>query len=436
MDRALFIPILCAICFSAPYAAEIDVCQFDEYVLGMMNEITVSNQSTRHLELLDFVAEYGSKTTSDICKDNTRKEKLTRIAYTLYTESEGNEEFHKVYTRYAFFQGNEERGRIATGEDNAMYNMLLDYMIAKYDSRFAFEKKEMLRDGDKTPYALLEAIAKKYFTPSQLASIAKSIGKAVPELGADLLSSWAGLWLDNESPVGRDERFDLDYAWILRVRDNFLQKYPESRYREAINAIMDDDVAAKLKESDKNDGIAAFGIVLSAGKTFKSSSLENVEETFTLDFPQGRIQIYHIVFQFQLDALFKNIKKFENSSVGFNGLLGYTFEFGDYGIDVLGGLGYMPIYTENDSTDNLAFLGSIQLIKRLPIGDILNLSPKFQWVIKGSHFDDPIAERKRWGIMNQLLFGITFEARQPISRLSTKDYGKKHQAIRRTGIGP
>ena len=117
-------------------AEEIDACEFDQYVLGMFNEIAVSDNSSRHLELLDFIAEHGHKTNAEICADKRQREKLIRIAYTLYDEKKGDNEFKNVYPKYAFFAGQEEEGRIATNEDNAMYNLLLDYMIAKYDNQY------------------------------------------------------------------------------------------------------------------------------------------------------------------------------------------------------------------------------------------------------------------------------------------------------------
>jgi hypothetical protein len=38
-------------------------------------------------------------------------------------------------------------------------------------------------------------------------------------------------------------------------------------------------------------------------------------------------------------------------------------------------------------------------------------------------------------MVNQFLIGFTFEARQPLSRLNVKDYGKKHESVRRTNLG-
>ena len=159
MHRLSFIFLLIlSTCSLICNAEEIDACEFDQYVLGMFNEIAVSDNSSRHLELLDFIAEHGHKTNAEICADKGQREKLIRIAYTLYDEKKGDNEFKNVYPKYAFFAGQEEEGRIATNEDNAMYNLLLDYMIAKYDNQYAFQKKEMLK---KNPAKLVEIISIK-----------------------------------------------------------------------------------------------------------------------------------------------------------------------------------------------------------------------------------------------------------------------------------
>lgn len=430
MKRLFLILILLSTTIS--FSAEIDACTFDEYVLGMFNEIAVSRDTTRHLELLDFVAEYGHKADPEICAIESRREKLVRIAYTLYDEKKGEHEYNDVYTKYAFIANREINGRTITEEDNAMYNMLLDYMIAKYDSWFAYEKKEMLENAPLSTTVFAELILNKLISKNQIAGFASKIGKPPSDAALDLMQSWAGLWFQNESPIGRHTKFDNDYTWILQARNNFLNKYPESRYKAAIETIMDDDVCNKLRDYDKNDGVFGFGVTLAFGKGLMTSAFDNVDETFSIGFPQGRLQIYHWVFQIQLDAIFNGSR---NTQIAFDGLFGYAFEFGNYGIDVMGGLGYAQFLFESDSSDNLAYLGSIQFTKRLPAGDLLYISPKFQWLAKVIHFDDPIDDRKKWGMVNQFLIGFTFEARQPLSRLNVKDYGKKHRSVRRSNLG-
>lgn len=430
MNRLSFIFLLIlSTCGLICYAEEIDACVFDQYVLGMLNENAVSDSSRRHLELLDFIAEHGHKASAEICTDKEQREKMNRIAYTLYDEKKGDNEFNNVYPKYAFFAGKEEDGRIATNEDNAMYNLLLDYMIAKYDNQYAFQKKEMLKkypDGSKI---LASSIAQKLFTTERLMSIATSLAKSTSELAMDLATSWAELWFQNESPLGRHEKFDYDYSWILDIRDRFLQKYPNSRYKTAIMAIMDDNISKQFIQYDRDNGYFSFGFGFSLGKSLKSSSLKKVDETLTAGFPEGRLQFYNFVIQFQNDLFIA-----KNMSPSFDFFLGYSFDFGKFRADVMGGIGLTSFCFEKDTSNNMSFFGSAQIMKKLPLGDILYLSPKFQWIVKGVHFDDPFSNRKRWGVINHFLFGIIFEAHVPLSKLNTKDSGKKHDMIRRTSI--
>ncbi len=429
MRRLIFIFLLilsaCGLC----NAEEIDACVFDQYVLGMLNENAVSDSSTRHLELLDFIAEQGYKASPEICADKDKREKMIRIAYTLYDERKGSGEFKNVYPKYAYFAGKEEEGREATNEDNAMYNLLLDYMIAKYDNQYAFQKKEMLKNNPDGSTVLASIIADKLFTADRFMSIATKLTKSATELAADMFASWTELWFQDESPLGRHEKFDYDYSWILNTRNNFLRKYPDSRYKTAILTIMDDNISSQLVQYDKDDGYFSFGFGFSIGKSIKSSSLSKVDEYFTAGFPEGRVQIYNFVLQFQNDLFIA-----KNMSPSFDLFMGYSFDFGNFRADIMGGLGLTSFSFEKDTSDNMSFFGSAQITKKLPIGNMLYLSPKFQWVLKGVHFADPYSNRKRWGVINHFLFGIIFEAQMPLSKLNTKDSGKQHHLLRRTSI--
>lgn len=429
MNRLIFITLLILSACSLCNAEKIDACVFDQYVLGMLNENAVSDSSTRHLELLDFIAEQGHKASAEICAVKDKREKMIRIAYTLYDEKKGNGEFKNVYPKYAFFAGKEEEGRMATNEDNAMYNLLLDYMIAKYDNQYAFQKKEMLKNYPDGSTVLASMIADKLFTANRLLSIATCMTKTTAELAMDLFVSWTELWFQKESSLGRHEKFDYDYSWILNIRDNFLQKYPDSRYKAAIMAIMDDNVSSQFHQYDKDDRYFSFGFGFSLGKSIKSSSLKNVDEFLTSGFPEGRLQINRFVVQFQNDLFFA-----KNMSSSFDLFLGYSFEFYDFRADLMGGIGLTSFCFDNDTTNSMSFFGSAQIMKKLPIGDMLYLSPKFQWIVKAARFDDPFSNRKRWGVINHFLFGLIFEAQMPLSKLNTKDSGKEHHMIRRTSI--
>jgi hypothetical protein len=117
----------------------------------------------------------------------------------------------------------------------------------------------MLSNAPLSPTVLGELILNKLISIDQIAGFARKIGKPPSDAALDLMQSWAGLWFQNESPIGRHTKFDNDYTWIQQARNNFLEKYPESRYKAAIDAIMDDDVCNKLRNYDKK---AEFSVLV------------------------------------------------------------------------------------------------------------------------------------------------------------------------------
>lgn len=428
MMKRLVALLLCVVGLCGAQPSQIDACTFDAYVLGLFNENAVSDTSRRHLELLDFVTEFGPKASPEICSDKAQMEKLIKIAFTLYSEKASEREYPQVFTRYAAFAGREESGRIATDEDNAAYNMLLDFMIAKYDSWFAGSKSRMLAGASNGNSVLTVMIAEKLFDKDHLLSIAKTACGSVSSMLSKFATSWANLWFMNESPLGRSEKFDFDYSWILNVRDHFLQRYPDSRYKDAVVKIMDDDIASGLRAYDQKDEAFRAGICLSLGKTVSTSAFDDIDEILSLGLPQLRLQYRRFVFQFQVDGLIGS----KNSATGMDVFLGYSLELGNFDIDFMAGLGFMEFAFKSDSVYNAGYSGSVQIMKRLPIGDALYISPKFQWIGKAIHYDDPFRDHRRWGMMNHLLLGVVFEARIPLSKWNAKEVTGEHPLERRS----
>ena len=94
--------------------------------------------------------------------------------------------------------------------------------------------------------------------------------------------------------------------------------------------------------------------------------------------PNGRVQVYRFVFQIQADILVAN----GISAAGLDAMIGPTFEFDDeYAVDVLAGLGFEEIYVGEDSIMSLAFMGGVQALRRLPLGDMAYIVPKLQWLL-------------------------------------------------------
>ena len=393
-------------------AQEVNVCSFDStlmvhFVRGDLSEVPAT---------LDYIKENAPKFRNEICKNELVQSKLTRLAGSLYqTERPGYSSIPVAYTGYKNFSNREINGRILTAEDNAVYNLVMDYMISKYDMLYALAKKTSLQKNSKLKTgAFVEYMITYRLKPDDLKSAAKELVKTPTGVAVDAATSWATLWIQKENPYEHDSYYDFDYSWLLIARDNFFKRYPNTPYRTALQALINQDIVTELYEADKNSGILGLSIGVSVGKSLMTSGLETVDEYFTLSVPNARIQVFRFVFQLQVDLMIAS----GISAAGLDAMIGPTFEFDEYGFDVLAGLGFDEFLVGQDTIMNLAFMGGIQAMRRFPLGSMANITPKLQWILKTVNFDDPVKNRKRRAFINQLGIGITFEARQPLSRLN------------------
>ena len=415
-----FVLFLCVVSLTSLFAREpdagsspkLDVCEFDFFLMDHFVHPELSKVS----EVLDYLVENAPQVENELCKDKSKQKGLTYKAGQLYeTHREGDAAIPKVHTRYFGFGGHVVNGRELTEEDNAAYNLVLDYLVSKYDMWYALGKKTALQTDSKlTTGGFLEYMLKYRVTPSSVADAASEVALTPAGIAASAATSWASLWIQKDSPYERDSYYNIDYSWLLVARDNFLARYPNSRYRDALNALIDEKIIAELYENDKKSGVLALGVGLSVGKTVKSSALDAVDEYVTFSLPNGRVQVYSFVFQIQVDILVAN----RITVTGLDALMGRTFEFDEYAFDVLAGLGFDEFYVGEDTTMYLAFMGGVQALRRLPLGDMAYIVPKLQWLLKTVKFDDPIKNRKRRAFLNQFSIGISFEGRQPLSRLN------------------
>ena len=393
-------------------SSKLDVCEFDFFLLDHFVQADLSKVPA----VLDYLVENAPKIQNELCKDKSKQKGLTYKAGQLYkTQRERDAAIPKVFTKYFGFEGNEVNGRKLTAEDNAAYNLVLDYIVSKYDMWYALGKKTALQTDSKlTTGGFLEYMLAYRVTPSSVAGAAQTAAMSPAGIAADAAASWATLWIQKESPYERDSYYEIDYSWLLVARDNFLARYPNSRYRDALNALINEKIVAELYDDDKKSGVLALGVGFSVGKTVKSSSLDAVDEDFTFSIVNGRIQVYSFVFGIQVDLMMAN----GFTAAGLDAMAGRTFEFDEYAIDVLAGLGFDEFYVGEDSIMCLAFMGGVQALRRLPLGDMAYIVPKLQWILKTLEFDDPIKNRKRRAFINQFSIGISFEGRQPLSRLN------------------
>ena len=100
--------------------------------------------------ILDYIKENAPKIRNELCKDELMQSELTHLAGKLYwTERPGQSSVPVAYTRYMNFSGREVNGRTLTVEENAAYNLVMDYMISKYDMLYALAKKTSLQKNSK-----------------------------------------------------------------------------------------------------------------------------------------------------------------------------------------------------------------------------------------------------------------------------------------------
>ena len=133
--------------WSAPVLAqEVNVCSFDSTLMVHF----VRRNLTEVPATLDYIKENAPKIRNEICKNELVQSKLTRLAGSLYwTERPRYSSVPVAYTRYMDFSDQEINGRILTAEDNAVYNLVMDYMISKYDMLYALAKKTSLQKNSK-----------------------------------------------------------------------------------------------------------------------------------------------------------------------------------------------------------------------------------------------------------------------------------------------
>ena len=341
-------------------AFALDVCEYDETLVDLFEKKTKESA----VALLDYVEQNTSKTSHGLCKDERRSKDLTRRVNAFYSKTEKqSERAVVVQVDYLQFADTEVNGRMMTSEDNYAYNLLLDHVIAKYDAWFAQARRDMARKE------------------------------------------------------GKRLKTNSLYEWLFLRFDQFSENYPQSRFAEPFKALAGEELQEDLKNSDRDGGIFGFGIGVAVGYPWMGSTFDSADDAvFAMSFPQGRIQFYSFVFQFQGDFYLGSPDGF--SVTGFDGLLGYTMDFadGDFEVDILAGVGFEEFKAGEDTVMSFAAMAGLQVCRRFPAGSFVYLSPKIQWLVKAVIFDDPVRDRSEWGWIHQFSAGVVFEARQPLSR--------------------
>jgi hypothetical protein len=157
----------------------------------------------------------------------------------------------------------------------------------------------------------------------------------------------------------------------------------------------------------------AFGLGFLVGKPLLGDGLEAEKATYSAAIPQGRLQIHHFVAQVQCDMYFNG----KMSAVGLNGHLGYNLEFGDYGLDLLTGIGIEQFLEDKDSTVYKAYSFGFQGYKRIFFSGFGSVAPRIQWTLKTFKYKSPETGRRRRVYINQFYIGATLDIVAPFSEI-------------------
>jgi hypothetical protein len=415
--------LLFMFCTGFAETTENDVCDFDDSLAILLIRSVQSH--TSHSEVLDYILQDSLSVNHEICKDEYKVQAISAKVTSLYNTSKTAKNvkaYDIAYTKYEHFSGNEEDGKTFSDEDNAVFNIVLDYIVAKYDKHFANVKRNMLSEalsGKKSIYGFkskLDALLDEL----QVSKISMVEGVPSAELQSQWEHSWAGLWITDVPPLKKYN--ENNYEWLQTPSRNFITKYPESPYTPVLRALFNDTLMQELVNNEEKQEIQlykednrhlAFGLGFLVGKPLLGDGLEAEKATYSAAIPQGRLQIHHFVAQVQCDMYYHNGLK----AVGLNGHLGYNLEFGDYGLDLLTGIGMEQFLEDKDSTVYKAYSFGLQGYKRFFFTGFGAIAPRIQWTLKTFKYKSPETGRRRRVYINQFYIGATFEVVVPFSEI-------------------
>ena len=414
--------LLFMFCTGFAETTENDVCNFDDSLATLLLQSIQSHAN--HDKVLDYVQQNSLSVNHEMCKDENRVQEISTKVANLFNASKTAKNVEAsdiVYTKYEHFAGKEENGKTLSDEDNAVFNIVLDYIIAKYDKHFANIKRNMLSaaiSGKKSVYGFkseLDALLDEL----QTSKISMIEGISSSELRSQWESSWAGLWITDVPPLKKYN--ENNYEWLQTPSRNFITKYPKSPYTPVLHALFNDTLMQALANNEEKHEIQlyeedtrhlAFGLGFLIGKPLLGAGLEAEKTTFSAGIAQSRLQIMRFVAQVQCDMYFNS----KASAVGLNGLFGYNLEFGDYGLDMLTGIGIQQFLEDKDSTVYKAYSFGLQGYKRIFFTGLGAITPQVQWTLKTFKYKSPETCRRRRVFINQFYIGATFDVVVPFSQ--------------------
>lgn len=408
----VFVFLLCSFItgFSQPadsLSAEMSVCEFDKALVNAFIQNDLSgDQSSAVLDLVSKAVSIKHET----CGISSQAEELSSWVSNLFNRTKSDvmvNGYDVAYTKYVHLIGQEENGRTFTDEENAVYNIALDYEIAKYDAHFANVKRHMLKNGKKE-YLLDEFLVTKS---------AVKAGRTVLEEMNVWYGSWAKLWLMSEGASKDKSYYEDNYGWLRRAVVNFKKVYPNSKYGDALEGMLNQElleflVSHEEKESleheEKEEALFAMSFGAMVGRSLLSDNMKPADENVSIGVPVFRVQFNHVVLQLQGDMY---VGDGGYGAMGVNGLLGYNKTWGTVGVDLMAGFGFDQFFMGEDTVTCKLLMGAVQAFKRILFSSHGALTPRIQWSIKGMTF------RRRKAFVNQFYAGLTLDFLAPLSEM-------------------
>ena len=202
--RTLFV-LLFMFCIGFAETTENDVCDFDDSLAVLFIRSVQSH--TSHSEVLEYILQSSLSVNHVACKDEYKAQAISAKVTSLFNTSKtakNVKEYDIAYTKYEHFSGNEENGKTLSDEDNAAFNIVLDYIIAKYDKHFANVKRNMLfsvaHNWKNSVYGFdskLDALIDEL----EISKISMSEGVPSSAIRWQMERSWAGLWIQDDVPA-------------------------------------------------------------------------------------------------------------------------------------------------------------------------------------------------------------------------------------------
>jgi hypothetical protein len=388
-------------------ANAITSCEFDEYLMKSYRYMTFDDDIIPR-KLLHFIEQYGADVENTQCT----------------TESLRN--IRKGASTFIHLDGNHERPKFNaqnfTDEEVVVLNLFFEYVMSKYNSFYSASSKKKHEQKN-----LINLI-------SELSNVSKSIlisaannptpQGIVTSVATNYVPSWVYLWIRSDNPFKHNPNYDIDYSWLTLKCDIFLQSFPDSKYSAAAKKAVNNDLVIELRENIKNRLNFHFGLGFAAGKTFTSSVFDPHEDFISVSIIHLRLQFFSFVALNQIDY---SIGNGETSIVGVDMFGGYALvDRESFGIDIFGGVGFSdvtlktPDNKEKDKTYGYLAAGT-QVFKRFPLGDVFDVMPKIQWIIKyHPACSNEVTHKEGVGYINQIFGGLSFDVKLPMGKARKK----------------